>query len=121
MAIYIVRPYYGHDCDSEMGFNNGAYLDPIEVEADDEDTAAAKAMDNYIAETYPNGVPDDVELDGHTGDWTIYRAHSYVDNAGADITAEQYNDLDDDKRDGAGYLYEFLDFSQDVTLKGNDK
>ena len=39
MNTYIIRPYYGHDCDSTMGFNNGNYITEITVKAEDEDQA----------------------------------------------------------------------------------
>lgn len=41
-----IRRYYGYDCDSEIGFNNGQYIDePKGIEVDDIDTAYEKCLE----------------------------------------------------------------------------
>lgn len=80
MNTYIVRPYWGYDCDSVQGFNNGTYLDGIEVQAKDENEAIDKAMDHYIAENEVDTAF--VERDGHFGDGNLYWEGETVDEQG---------------------------------------
>lgn len=113
MATYIVRPYFGHDCDSEQGFNNGYYLPEIRVDALTEEDAIDKAMEQYIAEM--EGTRRDVsawERDGESGDWTLYREfdHVYLDQDG--------NECDSDAPDAeVYYLYQYIDFSAAELVK----
>ncbi len=64
-----IRPYYGHDCNSWDGFNDGYYLDPIIVDAPDADTARLIAFDQYI-QTEP--LPDGAELDNPHWELCVY-------------------------------------------------
>lgn len=98
MNTYIIRPYYGHDCSSVDGFNNGCYLDEIEVEAASEDDAIEQCIFKQM-----ESLPKDTEYLDHIGDFdTVAWITDYCE-----VVA------DDDNRE---YLYKYLDFS-DVRLK----
>lgn len=88
VTTYIVRPYYGYDCNSWDGFNNGNYLDDIEVVAEDSAEAITKAIEFYIKEF---GWPKGAEIDGWFGEGTIYWVTDVVDSE--------------------NYLYRYIDFN----------
>jgi hypothetical protein len=67
---YTIRPYFGFDCDSVNGFNNGHYLDEIVVEASSEEEAITLAMDKYIEINKLD--MSRIEQDGWFGEGTLY-------------------------------------------------
>lgn len=108
MRTYTVRPYFGHDCNSDSGFNNGYYLDDITVVAASEEDAIGRAMQAYITD---HPLTTDQEVDGHFGDGTIYWITCYNDGNGNEISEQAYNDLMDTDPDEGGYLYQYIDFN----------
>lgn len=103
MKKYIVRPYFGSDCDSENGFNNGYYLDDIEVMANNETTAIEKAMSQYIKN---NDIDlEKVEINGYFGDNTIYHEYAHKENT---------------ETNESSYLYQYVDFNEIVEGYSND-
>lgn len=113
MPNYIVRPYFGHDCNSWDGFNNGHYLDAIQVTADSPEEASCLAEDLFRAEN-PRLVLRESEDSSdlfHDGlDWV----NAYVDSDGNYITYEQWMELNDGDAEVGGYTYQFVNF-YDVT------
>ena len=115
MNKYLVRPYYGHDCNSWDGFNNGCFIDEIEVTAPDEETAKDLALDQYLS--------DQTDVDrslieknpSHMGDNTLYTETIHVDADGNGISKDDY---DHDK--GHGFLYQYIDFNE-VRESDNDQ
>lgn len=123
---FIVRPYYRYDCDSESGFNNGHYLDPMEVEAESEDDAAETALLKFKRENTQVAVwYNDDAVDG-LGDFTIAWIVAYNDGDGNEISRAEFESLNENDEIG-GYSYRYIDFSADVSeatgdaLKGGDK
>lgn len=114
MNTYIIRPYYGYDCNSEMGFNNGNYLDSIEIMAWNEQEAIEKAIAWYVENTYPDGLPECIQRDSFFGDNTLYEEFSYNDKDGKEISQAEYQALDESEQ--GGYLYKYIDFT-DITVK----
>ena len=104
MQIYIIRPYYGYDCNSVDGFNNGCYLDEIEVTANSEDDAIEQCIT-----LQKESLPKETEYldfgDFNTVSWVT----DYCDGATDDTN------IDDDD-DNCEYLYKYIDFG-DVRLK----
>lgn len=115
MKTYIIRPYFGYDCSSEAGFNNGNYLEEMEVEAEDEDSAVATAMARYLEEQSTR--PANLEVDSHFGDGTLYWEHSHTWTAenGAEYSSEDEVPIDPDTEQPAecevSYLYKYIDFN----------
>jgi hypothetical protein len=107
MTKFIVRPYFGYDCDSEMGFNNGCYLNEITVKADNEHAAIEQAM-NHIQQTNPS---DHWEEDSHMGDNYLYREFDHV------WRDQEGNEYQDEEAIPAGtetniyYRCQYIDFS----------
>lgn len=113
MKTYQVRPYFGHDCDSVSGWNNGYYLDEIYVKADSPEEASEKAMEEYCKEY---NIPLDKD-DNEMGDFMISNIKSYSDPDGNEITKEEFEEAyenDPDRHEDYGYTYEYIDFAADV-------
>lgn len=115
MPKYIVRPYYGYDCNSWNGFNNGYYLDEIEVIAENEEAASEQAMSDFIKKNSKIAVKDDNSLD-HLGDYTKAWITSYSNGEG-EITRTEYEELTENDSDLGGYCYQYIDFAADVKLQ----
>ena len=98
MNTYIIRPYFGHDCNSVDGFNDGRYLDEIEVLADSE----YDAIEQCIAKQ-KESLPKETEIFDFFGDFdTVAWITDYSDEA--------------DEEGNREYLYKYIDFG-DVRLK----
>ena len=103
MQTFIIKPYYGHDCNSVDGFNDGYYLDEVEVQAIDEDAAIEQCIAKQKV-----ALPKDTEyldFDENSVTWIT----DYCDA----VTEDDNSDDDDDHRE---YLYKYIDFG-DVKLK----
>lgn len=114
---YVVRPYFGHDCNSFDGFNNGNYLDPIEVRADSPEQATVRAMALYRnadadRRCYFRSIDNIYEF----GDSSFYFEGPYFDDNSNEISFDQFCDLNENGDDRGGYLYQYIDFG-DVELK----
>ena len=97
MKTFIIRPYYGHDCNSVDGFNDGHYLNEVEVDADSEDAAIEQCIAKQKTELGA------VEYLDHIGDFdTVAWITDYIDEVDEDGNRE--------------YLYKYVDFG-DVRLK----
>ncbi len=101
---FIVRPYYGHDCNSQDGFNNGYYLDEIEVQAENEYEAIEIAQREFCKENEINfdslnSIPAD------RGAW-------HFDYMGEEYLYREFDHQGED--DDQTYLYQYIDFT-DVT------
>lgn len=106
MKTYIIHPYFGYDCDSNQGFNNGRYLHEIEVQAEDEQAAIDVAMDLFVV-----GNPEfsGWERDGWFGENTLYFEGPTTDENGNEVdTADPDFEFDERKH---GYMYQYVDFS----------
>lgn len=108
MPKFIVRPYFGHDCDSESGFNNGHYLNGIEVDADTEESAIENVLDGFIRNNIATGTK--YEVHGTFGDNTLYWETCYNDGKGNEITEDEYSTLNENDSTG-GYCYQYIDFN----------
>lgn len=100
MKQYTIRPYFGHDCNSWDGFNNGHYLDEIEVNASNEYEAIELAMSQFEKE---NANVSKWEKNGFFGENTFYIEFSHTEGNGNDIDP---NDIDDN----SCYLYQYISF-----------
>lgn len=121
MQTYIVRPYFGHDCNSWDGFNNGHYLDDITVSADSPEDAIEQAMKQFIHDPIASEIIDKpkAEIDGHFGESTIYWEYCYTDGEGNEITEAEFQDLNEDAEVG-GYLYQYIDFNNVEEINTNE-
>jgi hypothetical protein len=98
MNTYIIRPYYAYDCNSVEGFNNGCYLDEIEVEADSEDYAIELCIQKQ-----KTALPKNTEyLDNIMDDVGVVWVTKYCE--------------EEDEEGNREYLYKYIDFG-DVKLK----
>jgi hypothetical protein len=107
MNTYTVRPYFGHDCNSWDGFNNGYYLEEMTVKADSEQDAIDKAMHLAIE----RGLAPMEACADTLGDATLYWETCYSDGEGNEVSKEQWLELNEDDSEVGGYLYQYLDFS----------
>lgn len=105
-----IRRYYGHDCNSNMGFNDGYYVDSEPIEVKDETEAmeaclkALSGLRGIPLEDLKAGVPGlSEDDDGYT------LITMYSDDEGNSITAEQYAALNENEEAG-GYLYVFVNY-----------
>jgi hypothetical protein len=110
MHTYTFRPYFAYDCDSQMGFNNGHYLDEVTVTARDEGDARGKVME-LLAETFDFTTIDRDETEALDVDaaWTfdhVWRTESGEEfqTEPADVEAECF------------YLYKYLDLGEPEVL-----
>lgn len=108
MNLYVIQPYHGIDVDSINGLNGGDNLDPIEVNAIDEQEAISKVIDMFIL---AHGL-DKSQLNKSRG--TINQIISYHRQNGEEISQNEYLS---DSQDGDFYKYEYVDFNK-VTRKG---
>jgi len=99
-----IRRYYGHDCDSIMGFNNGYYIDDNDIQVTDIDDAFKKCK-KWILKNYKCKKSDLTELDNGYELIT-----GYYDNDGNDITQKQFNELNDIDSDDGAYRYIYVTF-----------
>lgn len=115
MKTFIVRPYFGHDCDSESGFNNGHYMDEIEVSVSDESDAMDKAMELVKAEFLTD--PSEWSNESHMGEDVLYSefGHAWFDSEGNEYSSEDDLPLDPDTEEPIEaeyhYRYQYIDFS----------
>ena len=97
-----IRRYYGHDCDSVHGFNNGYYIDDEFTEVSSIDRAF-DACESVIKERY--------NLEGlslREIDRGYELITGYYDTDGNELTEQQFTELDDD--DEAFYNYVYVTF-----------
>ena len=99
-----IRRYYGHDCDSAMGFNNGHYIDDdwIEVKNTDE---AMQACKDFLAEHWRiKDYPDQlIEVDqGYEFQTGFY------DHDGNDIKPDDFDDYK-----GHHYRYVYVTYEEE--------
>jgi hypothetical protein len=94
-----IRRYYGHDCDSVMGFNNGYYIDdkPLKVKGHSE---AMKACLDALIEYWTISNDDLFELDNGY-EFII----AYYDPDGNEITRDQFLDNNDNEEYSYRYVY----------------
>lgn len=111
MRTYTFRPYYAYDCDSEMGFNNGHYLDEVTVSACSELDARGRAME-LLAESFDFTSIDTDETQTLDVDaaWTFDRTWRAPSGEEFHSEAEIPEDLKDDC--GCFYLYKYLDLGE---------
>lgn len=117
MNTYIVRPYYGYDCNSRDGFNNGHYLDELYIDAESEEDAIDKAMTAFKLEDRGILVTDDPE---DLGDTCLAWITCYVDDDGNDVPKTEWENLNESAEVG-GYLYQYIDFGDVRLTKENNK
>ena len=107
MKRYKVTPYYGFDCDSKNGFNNGHYLEEITVEAVDEFHASEAAIEKFCRLT--KGFKNQDECEMFQADFGISTITGYYDNDGNELTKEQIEDMEGDEYT---YRYTYVDFNK---------
>jgi len=114
MNTYLVRPYYGFDCDSENGFNDGYYFAPVSVQAKDEIHAALKARALWLKENPIKNAKKVIEDSNTFGlDIGLYWEfeHSWRDDEG-----NEYDKEPSDKECDIFYLYKYIDFCAGIQL-----
>lgn len=122
---FSVRPFFGHDCNSHDGFNNGCYLEEIEVMAQDETQAIVRAMAVY-RKTIGNYqlLKDKKSHDTcffNTGDTSgFYIETYYADDNGDELTESEWMDQNETEEYGS-YSYQYVEFSEVTEIKSDLK
>ena len=104
-----IRRYYGYDCNSIQGFNDGRYIDADFVEVPSLDAAfeACKtALRDAVGVSYECGntiplVKTENGFEAVTG---------YYDTRGNPLTHGEYLDLCDDDDTAGSYRYQYVNF-----------
>jgi len=115
-VTYSVRPYFGHDCNSYDGFNNGYYLEPIEVVAKDEDQAVVRAMAVYRRtignyELLKEKKSHDTDFFNNGDQSGFYVETCFSDDDGNELTEEEW--LSQNENDEVGsYSYQYVSFDE---------
>ena len=102
MKTYTFRPYFGHDCDSEMGFNNGYYLDEISVQAPNEATAIEQVITLLRADAFSK-----FETNTSIGDLYLEFGHIWRKDE-EELTTEP----EDSDEYECSYLYQFVNLGE---------
>lgn len=94
-----IRLYYGYDCDSVNGFNNGYYLHDYSIEVKDIDEAFKQC--EYAIKELWGGKSELEELDNG-----FELITGYYDNEGTELTEEQFQELNENEESGSwSYVY----------------
>ena len=115
MKTFTIRPYFGHDCNSHDGFNNGCYLDDILIEAEDEYAAVKLArlqlLDQFTLPEFDSEDEDQACI-GSGGDTYILSWITDYSYNGESISKDEYEALleNEFESDNLGYLYQYIDF-----------
>lgn len=96
-----IRRYYGYDCDSVCGFNNGRYVDSDFIEVRDEKHLETLCV-GFLNEVSDNSLPIE-----ESSDFTFTRITGYFDQDGNEINEEKYQELLDEDRD-VSYRYIYV-------------
>lgn len=101
-----IRRYYGYDCESVMGFNNGSYVDDEPIEVKNEEIAFILCKD-ALAERWDltKFTTEDLELQ----DDGIQLITGYYDDEGNEITRDKFLELNFDEERGS-YRYVFVNY-----------
>ena len=101
-----IRRYYGYDCDSVMGFNNGRYIDDEPIEVKDLDDAHAKIHET-LAELWDLNLFEESEFthDVHSIELTT----GYFNEHG-ELTRKEFLAIDDPDGTKTHYSYVFVNF-----------
>lgn len=102
-----IRRYYGFDCDSVMGFNNGSYIDdePIKVDNHDE---AFELCKQALAERWDLSQFSDDDIE-NLDDAGIQLITGYFNEHG-ELTRKEYLAIDDPDGTKTHYSYVFVNF-----------
>lgn len=108
MNTYTIRPYFGYDCNSDQGFNDGRYLDEIEVEAESEDAAIDVAIRMFKAADPTWGTGYD---NSQFQDDVLYREfdHMWRDSDGNEIPE---TGTDDNCYRECFFRYQYISFDE---------
>lgn len=101
-----IRRYYGHDCGSDSGFNDGYYLDREPIEVKDEEEAMKLCLESLVE---LRGEVDEEELEEDDDGFTL--TTGYYDDSGKSLTREQYQEAEEGT---AGYRYVFVNFTEEA-------
>ena len=101
------RRYLGYDCNSWDGFNNGRYEDDEAITAASYDDAVKLCLETLEAYLGRKLGEEEWEDISHGDGPCIQVTTRYVDDAGDEISAEKFSDLNEDKECG-GYLYVYV-------------
>lgn len=99
-----VRRYYGFDCNSWDGFNNGRYIDADYIDVDSID-AAEELCRAFLRSEYGDDV-EIIEMD--SGD-AFQVITGYYDEDGNDLTKSQYEKRCMDNKE-ASYRYVYVSY-----------
>jgi hypothetical protein len=99
-----IRRYYGHDCDSVSGFNDGYYLDDEFVEVKNH-AEAERLCKEALAERWACKDKDLEDIDGTCFQLTT----GYYDNDGNDLTRDAWIEANEDKETGC-YRYVYVSY-----------
>jgi len=102
-----IRRYYGYDCDSEQGFNNGYYVDDEPIEVDNHDEAFSLCR-SALGERWDLSKFSEDDWEYHVDD-TAQLITSYHDDEGNEITRDKFLELNSDEERG-GYRYVFVNY-----------
>ncbi len=98
-----IRRYFGHDCDSINGFNNGYYIDDEPIQC--ADYAEAERLCIEAAKEYIGEGP--YENDNNTEMPIIQVTTGYYDDQGNEVTAERFSELNENEECGS-YRYQYI-------------
>ena len=113
LELYTIRPYFGHDCDSHNGFNNGYYLDTIYVFAESPEDAEFKAMNKF--KTDPKILATwNIDTAKVEEDRILqWEGPFFIDDR--EVSADDCYDAMSNDDETAGYLYQYVSFSADAS------
>lgn len=110
-----VRRYYGHDCDSVNGFNDGGYIDRdfVEVASVEE---AEELCKSFLKQQYG----DDIEITEMDSGDAFQVITGHYDANGNDLTKSQYDQLLMDDKD-VSYRYVYVGYYFDDERSPSEK
>lgn len=112
-----IRRYYGHDCDSMQGFNNGYYIDEDFIKVKDIEDAYKMCKD-YLKEYWNLGKfeNDEITEEGDDEQGIVKLITGYFESElGNEISYEEYMKRVIDDEASVHYRYVYVAFSIEVT------
>ena len=101
-----IRRYYGFDCDSVNGFNNGYYIDSNPIEVKDYKEAHKKCVE-IILENWKCSKKD--ISDDNSSDYPIVELITgFFNDNGSNISESEYEELTERDEFAASYSYVYV-------------
>ena len=98
-----IRRYFGFDCDSTSGFNNGCYIDQSPIEVVSEDHAMELCLEFLGSDFDLREVSPEESDNGYT------LITGYYDDEGNTLTESEFLELNENTDSGA-WRYVFVNF-----------